>query len=207
MEVGKSVSKAIDEACIGDLESAMLHACNALDGTAAKALPRIQSSNLRFTALLRDNYLTLGVMGMPGINLVETRFPVAVKRPKAPGGGVDIADIIYGIHRCTHGHGAGLPDGFGLHQDSKGPAERTTISIQRGRIQLSDRMIFGLLAVAVFAPENVGQVATPGYNLTLGSENTFIINEWWGRRAEFELIASALKLPFVKVDFGEWMTS
>ena len=205
MEVGKSVSKAIDEACIGDLESAMLHACNAVDGTAAKALPGLSSSNLRFTNFLRDNYLPLGVMGMPGINLVETRFPVDVGRPKAPGGGVDIADIIYGIHRCTHGHGAALPDGFGLHPDSNGPAERTNFSIQRGRIQLSDRMIFALLATAVFAPENVGQLASSGYNLTLGSHHTFVINEWWGRRTEFETIASAIKLPFVKMDFGNWM--
>ena len=207
MEVGKSVSKAIDEACSGDLESAMLHACNAVDGTAAKALPAIQYSNSRFTTFLRDNYLTLGVMGMPGINLVATRFPVTVGRPKAPGGGVDLADIIYGIHRCTHGHGSALPDGFELHPDSKGPAERTITSLQPGRVQLSDRMIFALLATAVFAPENVGQVATTGYNLTLGSEHAFIINEWWGRRTEFELIASAVKLPFVKMDFGEWMTS
>jgi hypothetical protein len=207
MDVGKSVSKAINEVAAGDFESAMLHACNAVDGTAKKALPSIVGSNLRFTSLLRDNYLMLGVMGMPGINLVDTRFPVAVNRPKAPGGAPDLADVIYGVHRCTHGHGEELPAGFEFRRDSSGLAERTSIVIERGRIQLSDRIIFGLLAVAVFAPENVGQNTPEGYYLSLGAHQTFIINDWWGRRTEFEVIASQLQLPHVTLDFGDWMNS
>ena len=205
MEVGKSVRKSIDEVAAGDLKSAMLHACNAIDGTAAKALQSIESNNLRFTTLLRNNYLTLGVMGMPGINLVDTRFPITVKRPKASGGKADLADVIYGIHRCTHGHGEALPAGFDLRPDSSGPAERTTIRIEQGRIELSDRIIFALLGVAIFAPENVGQSTPAGYYLTLGAEHMFMINDWWGRRTDFEFIASQLTLPSVLLDFGDWM--
>jgi hypothetical protein len=87
----------------------MLHACNAIDGTAKKAYPTIQGSNLRFTQLLRDNYDVLGPMGVPGINLVETGFPVKVAKPKARDGQPDLADVIYGIHRCTHGQGTNSP--------------------------------------------------------------------------------------------------
>ena len=205
MKIGKSIAKSIDEASSGDLESAMLHACNAVDGTAVKSYPTIQSNNLRFTKLLRDNYLTFGAMGAPGINLDQTRFPITVQRPKAPGGGTDIADIIYGIHRCSHGHGAALPDGFELLADSAGPAERTTMQIERGKIKLSDRVIFALLGVAVFAPENVGEATPPGYYLTLGSTHKFVINEWWGRRSEFEQIANQIEMPSVIVDFTNWM--
>jgi len=183
----------------------MLHACNAVDGTAAKALSHIRSNNERFSTLLRNNYFALGIMGMPGINLADTRFPISVANPKAPGGGVDLADIIYGIHRCTHGHGSEMPDGFELLRDSVGPPERTTIKIQRGKIQLSDRIIFGLLAVAVLAPENVGQTIPPSYWLSLGAENTFAIHEWWGRREDFEAIASTISIPNITVDFSEWM--
>lgn len=205
MDVGKSVAKAIDDATAGDLESAMLHACNAVDGTAKKALPNILSSNERFTTFLRDNYLTLGVMGMPGINITDTRFPVTVQKPKAPGGKPDLADVIYGIHRCTHGHGEALPNGFELHPDSAGPPELTTVSAQRGQLQLSDRIIFGLLGVAVFAPQNIGQNTPPGYFLTLGAGHKFVINEWWGRRSEFEAIASQIQLPHIAIDFSNWM--
>ena len=204
MEVGKSVAKAIDEVTAGDRESAMLHACNAVDGTASKSHPDIKHNNSRFTKLLRDNYLTLGVMGMPGINIADTRFPIDVSSPKAPGGGTDLADIIYGIHRCSHGHGNALPNGFELIPDSLGQPERTTIFIERGRIRLSDRVIFALLGIAVFAPENIDQVAPPEYLLTLGYNRKFMINEWWGRRTDFEKIASEIDLPSIVMDFSNW---
>jgi hypothetical protein len=37
MDVGNSVRKSIDDWKSGDLDAAMLHACNAVDGTARKA--------------------------------------------------------------------------------------------------------------------------------------------------------------------------
>jgi hypothetical protein len=144
-------------------------------------------------------------MGMPGINLVDTRFPVTLENPKAPGGRADLADVIYGIHRCTHGHGAALPNGFELKPDCSGPAEITRFIVEEGRIQLSERIIFGLLGIAVFSPQNVGQHASPGYYLTLGTTHTFVINEWWGRHSDFATIASQLQLPSVLLDFGDWM--
>src|SRR5687768_5249596 len=118
MNVGNSVRKAIDDWAIGDVDSSMLHACNAVDGTASQSLPQIRGSNARFTQLLRDNYPILGAMGAPGIDIVATRFPVKVERPKAPGGQPDLADVLYGIHRCSHGHGEALPNGFELTNDA-----------------------------------------------------------------------------------------
>jgi hypothetical protein len=147
MNVGKSVRKAIDEWRAGDVDSSMLHACNAVDGTASQSLPQIRGSNARFTQLLRNNYPILGAMGAPDIDLIATRFPVKVERPKAVGGKPDLADVIYGIHRCSHGHGQALPAGFELINDAA-LDEVTTIKVAEGRIRLSDRIIFGLLAVA-----------------------------------------------------------
>lgn len=204
MNVGHSVRKAIDDWESGEQEAAMLHACNAIDGTAKKVYPKL-GSNARFTQLLRDNYSILGPMGMPGINLVETRFPVKVERPKATGGKPDLADVIYGIHRCSHGHGEELPGGFELIPDASGPARRTTISVVKGAIQLSDRIIFGLIAVAVLSPVNKGQAVPDGYYLTFGATAKLIINEWWGRAAEFPAVAASDPVPLVKLDFAEWM--
>jgi hypothetical protein len=205
VDVGRSVTKAIDEIEGGDLESAMLHACNAIDGTAAKALPAEGGSNKRFTNFLRSNYLILGAMGMPGINLKETRFPVAVAKPKAPDGRPDLADVLYGIHRCTHGHGSEMPKGFELRPDFGSGCNDTSLHIEKGRIQFSDRILFGLLAVAVMAPENTGQLTPGGYHLTLVGEK-YEINDWWGKRAEFETACAPLNRVQVKLDFGHWMT-
>jgi hypothetical protein len=202
--VGGSIRKAIDDWSLGDFEFAMLHACNAVDGTAAKAYPNSQGGNARFTQCLRDNYDVLGPMGMPGIDLENTRWPIKVERPKATGSGPDLADVIYGIHRCTHGHGAEMPDGFELIASAAGPAEYTRVTVQRGKIQLSDRIIFALVAIAVFSPVNVGQVVPDGYHLTYAT-TTMQINDWWGRIADARALIATIKMPKVKLDFADWM--
>ena len=203
--VGDSVRKAIDDWELGDLQFAMLHACNAVDGTAARAYPQIAGSNARFTQCLRDNYDVLGPMGIPGIDLVNTRWPVKVDRPKASGTGPDLADVIYGIHRCTHGHGAELPDGFELISNASGPPGYTCVGVERGKVQLSDRIIFALLAVAVFAPVNVGQKVPDGYHLAF-ADVKLPINDWWGRIGDARALIATVKLPSVKMDFADWMT-
>ena len=205
MKVGKSVAKAIDELEAGDLDSAILHACNAVDGTAQKTYPTL-SSGIRFTRLLRENYDVLGPMALPGINLVETRFPVSVRSPKAVGGKPDIADVIYGIHRCSHGHGDELPCGFELLNDAAGSSEHTRMIVQKGAVQLSDRLVFGLIAVAVLSAENREQLAPDNeYVLTLGTREVFPINEWWGRKADFLNVVSKFIVPNVTMNFGDWM--
>ncbi|WP_460152782.1 hypothetical protein [Pseudomonas sp. S2_B07] len=200
--VGASVRKAIEDWTNGDYEFAMLHACNAVDGTAGKLHPNL-GSNARFTGLLRDNYEIFGPMGLPGVDLVNTRWPVTVERPKASGGLPDIADVIYGIHRCSHGHGNELPDGFELWPDAAGPDRQTTFSVERGKLQLSDRVIFGLLGVAVFSPANIGQKVPDGYYLKFASI-VLPINDWWGRGSDFLKLAAMEPMPSLTIDFKHW---
>jgi len=200
VNVGNSVRKAIDDWEQGDLDAAMLHACNAVDGTAKKLYPTL-GSNARFTRLLRENYDILGPMGAPGVDLDASRFPVKVPRPSPGGGGPDLADIIYGVHRCAHSHGDELPDGFELLPDAAGPPRITRMLVENGRVRLSDRIVFGLLAVAVLSPVNVGQAVPDGYRLTFGANAVLPINEWWGRAIDFASIAAQDPVPLVKLDF------
>lgn len=200
--VGNSVRMAIKDWESGEMESAMLHACNAVDGTAKKTYPNL-GSNARFTRLIRDNYGIFGPMGLPGVNVTETRWDVVVERPKASGGMPDIADVVYGVHRCSHGHGEELPDGFELIADAAGPNMLTHLHIERGKVRLSDRVIFALLAVAVFSKENLGQVVPDGYYLSY--EGMIMpINEWWGRAEDFLAIAAAQNIPSVILNFKNW---
>ncbi|POR72794.1 hypothetical protein [Pseudomonas syringae] len=201
--VGKSVRAAIDEWERGEFEFAMLHACNAIDGTAAKVFPPKVGSNARFTGLLRQHYAVLGPMGLPGIDLMATRWPIKVDRPKATGGLPDIADVIYGVHRCTQGHGLELPDGFELFPDAAGPDRCTRFGVEKGKLQLSDRIIFGLLGVAVFSPVNIGQKVPDGYHLKFAGTVMFI-NDWWGRSADFLNLSASEPLPSVLLDFSSW---
>ena len=167
MNVGQSVRKAINDWTQGDLEAAMLHACNAIDGTAKKLYPKLSTRD-RFTHLLRANYGILGPMGAPGVNCHESKFPVKLPNHEAENF-LDLADIVYLVHRCTHSHGDELPDGFELLSDVAGPPRVTRLRFNHGRLQLSDRIIFGLLAVAVTSPVNIGQSVPGGYVLTYGA--------------------------------------
>jgi hypothetical protein len=203
MDVAGHVRKAIDDWELEDSEPAMLHACIAVDGTARKAYPAF-ASKARFTRLLRENYGVLGPMGAPGIDLAQTRFPVPVPGATASGGEPDIADVIYGIHRCYQAHGEALPAGFELLHDVKGPARITRLEVERGKLRMSDRIIFGLLAVAVLSPVNADLTAPDGYYLTFGSHTVLPINDWWGRAADFPDIAAQDPVPLVKLDFGDW---
>jgi hypothetical protein len=193
MDIGNSVRKAIDDYEDGEIDAAMLHACNAIDGTAAKTHPEIKSNNERFTTLIRDNYFVLEPMAAPGVNIDDTRFPVKVEHPKAPGGVPDFADIIYGVHRCSHGHGEALPGGFELLHDAAGQPGYTRMQIKKeapgmGRVRFSDRVIFGLLAVAILSPANADQQVPDGYHLTFGRQPVRLeINDWW--------CCASLKMP------------
>src|SRR5262249_8138265 len=98
-----------------------------------------------------------------------------------------------------------LPDGFELIPDSRGVARQTNVVIREGAIQLSDRIIFGLIAVAVMCPASKGQVVPNGYHLTFGATEKLLINDWWGRASDFPAIAAKDPVPSITLDFNDWM--
>lgn len=201
MKINDSIRLTIDDFERGELESAMLHACNAVDGTAKKLYPKLHNRD-RFTKLLRDNYDILGPMGMPGIDIAEMRFPIDANE-------FDIADVIYKIHRCTHGHGGELPEGFSLIENTAGPRQITNISICIGKsIHMSDRIIFALISIAILLPINKGMI-TPkldGYYLFFGNSHELFINDWWGRKNDFLEFIAKEPMPLVKLDFSNIKT-
>jgi len=197
VEVGRSISKAIAERLGGDMDSAMLHACNAVDGTAKKIYPTL-GVGARFRKLLRDNYASILEPMMPGINLEETVFPIPIADASGPGGRPDVATILYAIHRCAHGHGDALPIGYELIPDTTTEPPRTTMELGPDpngdwSVHLTDRSIYGMAAVALLSPVNVGQVLE-GVNLTYSSLSGDIRirlnNDWWGRADDFAIIAA-----------------
>ncbi|NTI22029.1 hypothetical protein G6M87_09155 [Rhizobium rhizogenes] len=200
MNVGRSVSKTIDEWMAGDSESAMLHACNAIDGTARKKPYASIGNAARFRRIIREDLEILGKFGMPGINLETTKFPISISgKPTAP---MDIADILYKVHRCTHGHGDELENGFTLLADAAGPPRLTHFVWDSHKLMLSDRMLFGMIAIAIVAPENASQKATDGHYLTFDGGRSMPINDWWGRRDDMLAIVRSVELSTVHMDFS-----
>jgi hypothetical protein len=97
---------------------------------------------------------------------------------------------------------------FRTRQDPAGPVRHTRMEIERGKVRLSDRMIFGLLAVAILSSANQDQAdrKLDGYYLSFGSSAKLTVNEWWGRANEFAAIAAQDPTPVVKLDFGNWVS-
>jgi hypothetical protein len=179
----------------------MLHACNAVDGTGRKRYPKL-GVGARFKATIRDSLDIFRIMAAPGIDVDKTRFPIAVKSD-LPDKRPDIADVLYGIHRCTHGHGDELPEGFELTPYAYGIQ---VMRISQGKIQLPASAVLGLPAIAVFAPENKGQTIPGMYSLSW-YQHVFHICGWWGWQDHFRDIISVDQFPRVTLHFGDWWDS
>ncbi|VVN03486.1 hypothetical protein PS684_05003 [Pseudomonas fluorescens] len=204
MRIVDSVAKAISDWQIGDSESAMMHACNAVNGTATKAYKGL-GDRAAFTTLLRDNYAILGPMGLPGMDVEKTLFGVDLQKASHEIREFDLADVIYKIHRCSHGHGDELLKGFELIPDAAGPHGTTHFiaNIVDGTVQLSDRVIFAMLGVVVFSPVNASQKSDFGYYLTYNDGVQLPINEWWGRADDFlKIVADAPCTSLVIYEFA-----
>ncbi|MDQ1214014.1 hypothetical protein [Pantoea anthophila] len=202
--IGYSVCKSIDDFLIGDLNGAMLHACMAVDGTSKKTHFEMYRHRTRFITTLRENYSILRPMSFPGLDIEQIKWPVKISAEQKPEEWPDTAEVIYGVHRCAHGHGDELPAGFELMPDVlHGDTNSTSLIAAPGRVQISDRVIFGLLAIAVLAPVNHNLNTKDGYWLSLNHKQ-FIINEWWGKRDEFLAIAAPHDTQRVNLDLGNW---
>ena len=203
MNVGASVSYALWALDHGDSQHAALHACNAVDGTARKHFPR-RGVRDRFTTLMRDGNWILEPMGASGINLDTSRWQVRAGSPPRLQV-VDFADLVYLVHRCTHGHGDELPGGFELLPDVRGPDGVTHMfaSFDDDTVQLSDRVIPALLCLAVLAPANSDQVATEEAWLSYEGRR-LLVNEWWGRIEEFaEVITIYERTPRITMNLTD----
>lgn len=199
MKVGDSVRLALNSWDDNEAEAAMLHACNAVDGTGKKRYPTFRVA-ARFKTTIRDSLDIFAMFGgIAQMDPARTRFPIVVRSDQTDRR-PDVADVLYGIHRCTHGHGDELPAGFELTPYRWG---ETQIVIEKGKIRLPTEVIIGLLAVAVFAPENTGQPIPEGYHLTW-HKHKFMINEWWGRLDDVRAILATAEVPVLTMDFTDW---
>lgn len=198
VSVGDSVRQSLDHWARQDWDGAMFHAGNAVDGTGKKRYPQLGIAS-RFRRTIRDSMDIFHAIAVPGVDFEQTRFPIAVKSD-LPDGRPDIADVLYGIHRCGHGHDDELPNGFELTRHA---ARDTKVHIWReGKIQLPASTVLGLVAIAVFAPENKGEAIPINYKLSW-YQHDFQINGWWGWQDHFREIIGAAQFSRMTVDFDK----
>lgn len=194
MKLAQHVLYAIDDAEANKFESALLHACIAIDTTAkrfARANPKVRD---RYVACLRHYYWILEPMLGPGINLVETKFEnIQLGKNCSP----DLAEIVYEIFRCSHAHGDEVPTAFSVIPTSG--SANSKWSFGNGELHMPDRILWALLAVAVFSRVNTHEKSDRNYYLSLG-DHRFLLREWWGREDDFRVIADQYNQTRVTLD-------
>lgn len=184
MEISDSVRLTLRDWYQHEFDAAMMNVCHAVEGAAVRTFDgKGFGKNAIFTNFLRDNYDILGVCVAPGVNFATSRFKMTLPNPKATGGLPDIADIIYGVHRCNHDHGQALPEGCELIANN---GNHPCMYLGNGKVRLSRQVILGLLLTVVLAPVNRG-LKNPKLDecgiliKTDKHELPLMINDLWGR--------------------------
>jgi hypothetical protein len=194
MKLSEQVLCAIDDAEAGKLNAALLHACISIDATSKRLYPSENKVRLRYVNCLRRYYWLIEPMIGAGLNLVDTRFSnIKLHKITSP----DFAEIIYEVFRCSHAHGNEVPPSFSV-TISKGPFV-SQWTLTEGELHMPDRVVWALLAVAVFAEVNRGERSIGDYYLSVGSER-YRICDWWGREDDFRPVAQRYKKIRVKLD-------
>lgn len=193
MRVTQHVIYAIDDIEAGKFDSAMLHACFAIDATAKRQPGAFNWVGARYTDCLRRYYWLIETMIGAGMNLVDTRFDNIGLKGRSP----DFADLVYEIFRCSHAHGDEVPKEFSVLPTS-GPYGSEWL-FGPGEVHMPDRIIWALLAVAVFAQVNAGEKTAGDYYLSMAEER-FLIRDWWGREGDFRAVATRYNQTRVKLE-------
>lgn len=192
MTLEKHVLKTVKDYEEGDLESALMNACFAIDGTARNLYGDTVGKKEYKDCIQKYIWIIEPMMGS-GINLEETiwnnvevdnGYGKIISNP-------DLADIIYHIFRCSHAHGKNVSKNYELLPPTVDG--KLAWQVGGGVIRMPTLIIHALLAVSVFSKENNGIKTSGDYFLPLGKEK-FIIKDWWGKEDDFKLFLSK-KIP------------
>lgn len=194
MKLSQQVLYAIDDAGVGKFDAALLHACIAIDTTSKRLYPSERKVRIRYVKCLRNYYWIVEPMIGAGLDLIETRFSnVHLRNNHSP----DIADVIYEIFRCAHAHGDEVSPSYSII-----PTEGSVVSkwkFGHGELHMPDRIIWALLAIAVFSKVNGGEKSVGAYYLSLGDDR-FPVCDWWGREDDFRPVADQYNQTRVRFD-------
>lgn len=200
MTLQEHVLKAIKDYKQGETDSALMHACIAIDATARNLYRGTKIGKKEYKDCIQNYIWIIEPMMGNGINLEETiwsnvevdnGYGKIINNP-------DLADIIYHIFRCSHTHGKEVSKNYELLPMVDG---KLAWQVGGGIIRMPILIIHALLAVSVFSKVNNGIKTSGNYYLPLGKEE-FIIKDWWGKEDDFRSFLSK-KIPNptrVKID-------
>lgn len=167
--VANRVIHAIDSIKRSEFEFALEDAAVAIDISAQRHFGKAKSGRSDYKAFLDEYFWLIELMALNGIDLQKsffTHFTIpGVARPRMP-------DILYHVVRCGLVHSTGLPENLIFV-----PGRVATFAHEY--ISLPAQVIWGLLAVVVFAKANRDEKSTGDYFLTYENHH-FLVRDVWG---------------------------
>lgn len=205
MKLEKHILYAFDDYFAQKQDSALMHACMAIDATAKKFYSHTKSSKRDYKNLIRNYYWIIEPMIGAGLNLEETKwgnleiddgYGKIIEKP-------DFADVIYHVFRCNDAHAQPIPKNYGLLPTSDGHSKW---HIADNVLYMPDRVIWALISVSVFSKANADVKTDGDYYLSWGSESLgmklekFVLRDWWGREDDLRLFFAKQNIIRVKLE-------
>ena len=175
MKISEYIKLSIDATERGELESALMHVCSAVDGTAKKAYPTMNAGE-RFCKLINDNIDIVELL-FGGIDLKETIFPFPYKSR----GTLTFAEILYHKYRCFLVHGDELENGYGVSPQIDIGVQQFSINLANNSISLPQSTIYALGLLCVLSPVNADHKIGNYQYWYSDPINKYVIDRWWGK--------------------------
>lgn len=199
MKTQNHVIYSIDAFERGEKDNSLLHACIAIDSTAQKLFNTSHSTSHNHKECIRRYYWLMQYF-LPGINYTKTMFSniTIVNQYGKTIANPDLADLIYHIHRCNETHGKETSKNYQL-LPSVFNADGCILKLEEGVVQISERIVWALLAISVFSKVNSSLQSEGDYYLLSCSNNNFAIKDYWGKEKEVEAILTQHQLISVEL--------
>jgi hypothetical protein len=168
--VAQRVMHAIDGIGRGEYEYALEDAAVAIDISAQRHAGKSSSGRSDYKAFLEQYFWVIELMALNGIDLQKSVFEnltiEGISAPKLP-------DLIYHVVRCGLVHSTGLPPNLVF-------VPGRVASFAHEHTSLPAQMIWGLLAIVVFAKVNASEKSVGDYFFNY-EDSRFLIRDNWGK--------------------------
>ena len=182
--IGKRIAETMDKMEARDAEGALFQICAPIESTAVREYG--MSGGKTYREFLHDNLglITRVGLGVPILNYNIGKFTHPDIKPDAQGF-CSVQQILYHAVRCGLYHEAKLPANlrfeFGGRQFN-----------DNGTLIVPAELIYGLIAVVILSPANVGEQIEDRYGFLIGESTPLRANKMWGKRTEFLWLLDAL---------------
>jgi hypothetical protein len=146
----------------GDFEGALVFVCVAVAASSKKEFPNLRGDGEKFRAFI-DKHFELIMSATGVVPIIKGNIYVGMKHPKAnTKGRCSLSQILYDVVRCTVMHEAEMPPNISFIREG--------FRFGKGRIDLPQSLLYGLIVAVACCQANVDLMFPPGFALTIGNE-------------------------------------